>query len=66
MLLANVDESLQSMLANKTLSLESQLAVLQKQSTMNELPPALHAIITNAISAEVKHIAIYDKVLFAT
>jgi len=58
-LLANADAYLQPVLTslyNKTLSLESRIDALQKQSTTNELPPALHAAVTNAVNAEVKPI----------
>ena len=55
----NVDDCLQSLLANlynQTSTLESRLAVLQQPSTVpmhGGLPPAIHAVITNAVNAQV-------------
>jgi len=50
---------------NKTLSLESRLNALQKHSTTDGLPPALHSAITNAVSAEVKPVnSIYSYLHF--
>lgn len=45
-------QSMLTSLYNKTLSLESRINALQTQSTTNELPPALHAAVTNAVNAE--------------
>jgi len=56
-------QSVLVILRNQTLSLESQLKVLQEKWTSDGLPPAVHAAITNAVDAEVRQYMNYTSML---